>query len=106
MPGTPPGLRLPAAADVPVFAAELERGGHFAWAAARRFEGDVAYSTEAYLELLSTYSNHLALEPAARRGLLDCIRELIDGRFAGRVVKRYLWELAVAFRPSGAEVGA
>jgi len=104
MPGTPPGLRLPAATDVPVSGGELQRGGHFAGAVARRFEGDVEYSTEAYLELLCTYSNHLALEPAARRGLLDCIRKLIDGRFGGRVVKRYLWELAVAFRPSGADV--
>jgi hypothetical protein len=29
MPGTPPGLRLPTAADVPSERAALEAGGHF-----------------------------------------------------------------------------
>jgi hypothetical protein len=46
------------------------------------------------------------LEVRLRRGLLDCIRELIDGRFGGRVVKRSLTELAVEFLPSGAGAGA
>jgi SAM-dependent methyltransferase len=98
MPGTPPGLRLPAAADIPSEHEALERGGHFEPAVARRYETDVEYSAHAYLDVLQTYSNHLALEPGARRALLACIGELIDGRYGGRVVKRYLTELAVAFR--------
>jgi hypothetical protein len=106
MPGTPTGLRLPAAASIASTTDELSAGGRFGSLVARRYEGDIAYSTDEYLELLCTYSNHLALSPTVRRGLLDCIRELIDGRFGGRVVKRYLWELAFAFRLSGAGAGA
>jgi hypothetical protein len=75
-------------------------------ARSRRYERDIAYSTDEHLELLCTYSGHLALEARLRRGLLDCIRELIDGRFGGRVVKRSLTELAVEFLPSGAGAGA
>lgn len=98
MPGTPPGLRLGRAADVASDASELEHDGCFELRGVHRYEHDVAYSTGAYLELLCTYSNHRALEPSLRRGLLDCIAGLIDGRFGGRVVKRYLAELAVAVR--------
>jgi SAM-dependent methyltransferase len=104
MPGTPPGLRLPAAADIPARPAELGRGGRFERAVCRRYETDLEYSTAAYLDVLQTYSNHLALEAGALRGLLGCIADLIDSRFGGRVVKRYLTELAVAFRP-GARAG-
>ena len=106
MPGTEPGLRLPAAGDVPTGCTELAAGGLFERAVARRYEIDVEYSTAAYLEVLRTYSGHLALEPAGRLGLLDCIARLIDDRFGGQVVKRYLFELAVAFSASEPGVDA
>ncbi|MDX3505167.1 hypothetical protein PV689_24895 [Streptomyces sp. ATCC51928] len=42
------------------------------------------------------YSGHRALPDAARNGLLACVAGLIDGRYDGRVTKRYLIELAVS----------
>jgi SAM-dependent methyltransferase len=87
-PDTPPGLRLPAAAEVP--RAELES------AVFRRYAHEHAYSTEEYRDLLLSYSGHRALEAAARRGLLACITGLIDEAHGGRVTKRYMNELAVA----------
>jgi hypothetical protein len=98
MPGTSPGLRLPSAADVPSERAALEAGGHFEGAIARRYEREMEYTTAEYLDLLCTYSNHRALAPDARAALLDCIAHLIDGRHGGRIAKRYLNELVVAYR--------
>ena len=48
--------------------------------------------------MLLTYSGHRALAPVAQRGLLDCVADLIDARYGGRIVKRYLTELRVAYR--------
>jgi hypothetical protein len=51
-----------------------------------------------YLDLLCTYSNHRALADDARAALLRCIAALIAERHGGRIAKRYLNELAVAYR--------
>ena len=95
-PDTPPGLRLPAAAEVPAVDDELDRSGRFGSVEFRRYEWERSYSTAGYLEVLCTYSGHRALKPAARARLLGCIAELIDARFGGRISKRYLTELRVA----------
>jgi SAM-dependent methyltransferase len=97
-PATPPGLRLEPAASIPMDAEELDRSGRFGPAAFRRYERDLDYSTAAYLDVLRTYSGHRALAPAARAGLLGCIAALIDGRYGGRIAKRYMTELRVAHR--------
>lgn len=99
MPGTPTGLRLPAAADVAHRdSAELEASGRFARVVVRFYERELTYTTREYVDLLSTYANHRALAEDARGRLLACIGGLIDTRFGGRVAKRYLTELTVAYR--------
>ncbi|MQY36638.1 Trans-aconitate 2-methyltransferase [Streptomyces sp. RB17] len=99
-PATPPGLRLPAAADVDGsdHAQEVARSGRFGPTAFRRYEQDLTYTTAEYLELLRTYSGHRALPPAARTGLLECIAALVEQRYGGRVTKRQLIELGVSRR--------
>jgi hypothetical protein len=64
----------------------------------RRYERESTYTTREYRDLLSTYSGHRALAPDAREALLGCIGELIDTPFGGRIAKRYMTELAVAYR--------
>jgi SAM-dependent methyltransferase len=49
----------------------------------------VTYSRKTYLELLSTYSDHIALEPAVREVLFAELGDLIDRRFGGEVEKHY-----------------
>jgi SAM-dependent methyltransferase len=93
---TPPGLRLPTAAQVPMRGDELDRSGRFGPVAFRRHEWELPYSTAAYLELLRTYSGHIAMAPDARDGLFDCIADLIERHHGGRITKRYLTELQVA----------
>jgi hypothetical protein len=83
---------------VPLDSAEIDRSGRFGPALFRRHEWELTYTTVAYLDLLLTYSGHRALEPEARRNLLDCIADLIDTRYGGRISKRYLTEVRVAHR--------
>ncbi|MGW2639224.1 class I SAM-dependent methyltransferase [Streptomyces sp. NPDC001348] len=99
-PATPPGLRPPAAADIDGadHAEEVARSGRFGPTVFRRYEQDLTYTTAEYLDVLRTYSGHRALSEVARNGLLACIAGLIDGRYGGRVTKRYLIELAVSRR--------
>jgi SAM-dependent methyltransferase len=97
-PETEPGHRLPASADIELDSGEIDASGRFGPAVFRRYEWELSYASAAYSDLLRTYSGHQAMEPAALRGLLDCITELIDSRFGGQIVKRYLTELRVAIR--------
>ncbi|MER5939491.1 class I SAM-dependent methyltransferase [Streptomyces sp. NPDC001928] len=99
-PATTPGLRLPAAVDIvgSDHAEEVARSGRFGPTVFRRHERDLTYTTSEYLEVLRTYSGHRALPDEARAGLLGCVAGLIDGRYGGRITKRYLIELAVSRR--------
>jgi SAM-dependent methyltransferase len=97
-PATPPGIRLPPADTVPLEGEELTRSGRFAPPQFRRHATDIPYTSASYIDVLLTYSGHRALEPTSQRGLLDCIAGLIDDRYGGQIVKRYLSLLRVARR--------
>jgi SAM-dependent methyltransferase len=97
-PATPPGLRLEAADEIPSDDADLASGGRFGPSTVREYEWDVSYSSKKYLDVLMSYSGHRAMEADARRGLLACIGDLIEGRYAGRITKRYLTRLRTAKR--------
>ena len=90
---TEPGLALPAAASIPRFAAELPQS--LLQTATRRYEWEVEYSANTYVDVLLTYSDHRALEPTAKSGLLQCIRDLIETKHGGTIWKRYLAELNI-----------
>lgn len=97
-PSTPPGLRLQPADRIPMDSREIESSGRFGPVTYRRYERDLGYSRAEYLDLLQTYSGHIALEASDRDGLLECIGQLIDRDFGGRITKRYLTQLRVARR--------
>ena len=97
-PATPPGLRMQTAEKIPTDPDELPG---FEPPTFHRYEWEQEYTTEAYLDVLLTYSGHRTLPPEPRAGLLDCIGRLIDGHHGGRVVKRYLAELRLARRQAG-----
>lgn len=90
-PATPPNLRQSQADDTP---REFDESELFEAPEFFRYEWEQAYDTEAYVDLLLTYSNHIALP--ARDELVADIRQLIDTRYDGRVTKRYMTQLATA----------
>jgi SAM-dependent methyltransferase len=98
-PETPAGLRLD---DADAVIARIDAGpdphGRFGRAELRRYDVDRVYSSATYLDVLLTYSGHRAIEPRARDGLLACIARLIDTRYGGLIVKRYLHTLRVSSR--------
>ena len=51
-----------------------------------------------YLDVIRTYSPTRALDDERRTGLLTCMGSLIDTRYGGLVVKRYLRQFRVAHR--------
>ena len=97
-PQTPPGLRLEPADTIRMDNDEIDASRLFGTVTERRYEWEATYTSSDYLELLQTYSGHIALDSTAREGLLECIRKLIDRGFGGRITKRYLNTLRVACR--------
>jgi SAM-dependent methyltransferase len=72
--------------------------GLFAPPTVHRYVWSRAYTTEEYLALLSTYSDHIAASPRQRETLFTRIRELIDARPSATIRKHYLNLLQVAGR--------
>lgn len=61
----------------------------------RQFPWTSRYDTEQYIQLLNTYSNHLALPTERRKHLHEGIAQVIDER-GGSVIKSYLSVLLAA----------
>ena len=55
----------------------------------RRYPWSVEYSTEQYVDLLATYSDHISLPAAERDALFTSIADLIDREYRGAVLKHY-----------------
>ena len=77
---------------------EIDASGLFRAVAARRYLYDVVYTAQEYVDVLSTYSGHLALPEETRADLLGRIFRRIEARPGGTVRKTYLALLDVAER--------
>lgn len=60
------------------------------------FPMTVSYSSQDYIDLLATYSPHLALPEDKRAGFLGEIKALIDKDFGGQMDKHYGMTLTIA----------
>lgn len=60
------------------------------------FPMTLSYSSQEYVDLLATYSPHLALPKDKRADFLQEIKELIDKDFGGRMSKHYGMTLTLA----------
>jgi trans-aconitate methyltransferase len=47
------------------------------------------YPTEKYFDLLSTYSEHIALEEGKRQQLFNELKELVNKKYGGKIIKKY-----------------
>ncbi|SDJ78539.1 class I SAM-dependent methyltransferase [Paenibacillus naphthalenovorans] len=95
MPGTG-NFRLPQPEELLSDTAPFEASGLFERPVVRTWETIETYTRQTYCELLSTYSNHIALDAASRTQLLDGIGGIIDREYGGQVRKRYIHELIIA----------
>lgn len=94
-----PGARPPRPEDVPAPEVErIEATGLYGPVTVRRYPFEVAYDSESYIRLLSTYSGHRGLAPDTRGRLLRGIAGLIDEKYGGRITKGYLVTLYLARR--------
>jgi hypothetical protein len=87
---------LQAPAELPEITDEIDTDPRFGPAVRRRYVRDITYTADDYLAVLQTYSGHRALSPERRRGLLSCLRALIEDQYGGTITKTYLHELRVA----------
>jgi len=86
----------PFADEVGDLRAEIEASGYFGEIEVRRHRWDVTYTADEWIAVMSTYSPHLARDPAITARLFDRIRARIDSRPGSRVTKHYLATLNVA----------
>jgi SAM-dependent methyltransferase len=98
MPGTPKGLRLADADDIPHKDRGLAAHDAFYVPVFRRWMQETEYTTTTYFDLLQSFSGHIALAPGDRAALFACIEELLESRYGGRVKRATLTELCVARR--------
>ena len=89
--GTPPGPPE----SVEAFGEEIAASGLFRLAAERRYAWDVEYSADEYIDVISTYSENIAMPEAVRRELFERLRRRIGER---SVRKTYLATLDVAVK--------
>jgi SAM-dependent methyltransferase len=96
MVGAKGDLRLPAAEAVPPDTAGVIASRLFIEPEVRTYPWHASYTAEQYVDLLSTYSDHIAMLPDDRARFFECISDLIDARFDGAIRKQYMTELVVA----------
>jgi len=82
--------------DVPDFREEIEVSGLFGEVQARRYVWEVNYTAEEYIDLLNTFSGHIAMEPDKRDILCRNVRERINARPDPRVRRHWLAIVNVA----------
>jgi SAM-dependent methyltransferase len=82
--------------DVPDMREEIEASGMFGDVQSRRHVWDLMYTADEYIDLLNTFSNHIAMEPEKLEFLYRNVRERIAARPDPRVRRHWLAILNVA----------
>ena len=82
--------------DVPDFREEIEATGLFGDFHSRRYAWEVMYAADEYIDLLNTFSGHIAMQPEKRDFLYRNVRERINARLDPRVRRHWLAILNVA----------
>jgi SAM-dependent methyltransferase len=102
----PPDKPLrPAPGELPDSRAEIEASGLFGDVVTRQFDWAVSYSAGGYLQLLDTFSSHIALAPGQRDRLYGEIRRRLAARPDGRLRRHWGTVLHVARRLDRAAPG-
>jgi SAM-dependent methyltransferase len=94
----------PSLDEIPDERKAIEGSGLFEDVQVRRYLWAIDYTADGYLDLLNTYSDHIAMNKSKRDILYAEIRQRISGRPSGRIRKHYLSILNIARGPHVREV--
>jgi SAM-dependent methyltransferase len=92
----PDGVSQPAPGELEEQTAEIEASGLFDVVAVQHLDWTVDYTAEAYVDLLRTFSGHIAMAPLDREHLFSEIRRRIARRPSGTVRRGWGTVLHVA----------
>jgi SAM-dependent methyltransferase len=81
----PEGAPRPAPGELPELTAEIEESDQFDIVTVEDFDWTVDYDAEAYINLLRTFSGHIAMAPLDRERLFSEIRQRLARRPSGTV---------------------
>jgi len=104
--GLPPGARQLRPGELPDDRAEIEASGLFEVVAVRHYDWERVYPAEEYIELLSTFSGHLAMAEWKRRRLYGEIRRRLWLRRDHSVRRHWGTVLRVARRVTDGSAGS
>lgn len=94
----PPGATWPRPGELADERPEIEATGLFEQVQVRHFDWEVTYDADGYIELLDTFSGHIAMEPSQRDRLYGEIRRRLALRHAGHLHRHWGALLHVARR--------
>ena len=103
--GRPPGTVLPRPGKLGDRREEIEASGLFDLIDLRHFDWERTYDAEQYIDLLNTFSGHIAMEQWKRDRLYNEIRHRLAQRRGGRLRRHWGGVLHIARRraPQGRE---
>lgn len=96
--GTPPGAPLPRPNELPDQRSEIEASGLFEVIDLSQFDWETVYDADGYIDLLSTFSGHIAMADWQRRRLYGEIRRRLDQRPGGKLRRHWGGVLHIARR--------
>ncbi len=88
----------PAPDEVPDLRSEIEESGLFGEVSVKRYVWTVDYTAEKYIDVLNTYSSHIAMTSAQREVIFAGVWKLMAARPDRPIRKHYLSILHVATR--------
>jgi SAM-dependent methyltransferase len=93
-----PGAGWPPPGELPDSRAQIEASGLFEVVMVRHFDWETTYTTDEYIQLLDTFSGHIAMAPWQRNRLYGEIRRRLAERPGGRLRRHWGAVLHVARR--------
>jgi SAM-dependent methyltransferase len=94
----PPDAVRPGPGELPEETAEIEESGLFDIVHVRHFDWEVSYDASSYIDLLNTFSNHIAMSDSNRNRLYAEIRKRLAKRPDGTLRRHWGAVLHVARR--------
>jgi SAM-dependent methyltransferase len=107
--GLPEPVRWPRPGELPDDRADLEASGLFDDVQVKQYDWEIRYDAQSYIDLLETFSGHLAMAADKRAWLYAAIRDRLADRPGGELRRHWGAALHVARRrslPATAATGA